>query len=103
MNPQDEAYNSVIEDADKREQEAKEEEELRLQREQQALQEEESSGRQSNEIGGKDFTLNPLNPNFYPRDTRDPEDINPNEGELGRAVVGGAIDLYNSIGSLPKF
>ena len=26
----------------------------------------------------------------------------PHEGELGRAVVGGVVDIYNSVGSLPK-
>ena len=31
-----------------------------------------------------------------------PKVDNPNEGELGRALVGGAIDIYNSVGSLPK-
>ena len=40
---------------------------------------------------------------FWPKDTRAPEDIPAYEGELGRAVVGGAIDLYNSVGSIPKF
>ena len=40
---------------------------------------------------------------FWPKDTRAPEDIPAYEGELGRAIVGGGIDLYNSIGSLPKF
>ena len=104
MNEQDEAYNRVIEQADAEEQQRKEEEELKIKQQQLEQQQAENpSGRQSNEIGGEDFTLNPLNPNFYPRDTRDPKDINPDEGELGRAVVGGAIDLYNSIGSLPKF
>ena len=71
--------------------------------EQPVEEEPQQTERPSNAIGGKDFTLNPFNPNFYPQDNRKEEDIPKSEGELGRAVVGGAIDLYNSVGSLPKF
>ena len=37
--------------------------------------------------------------NFWPKKTNEPA----HSGEVGRAVVGGVVDMYNSIGSLPKF
>ena len=103
MSNYEDSYNEVLEQEAAKEQRKKEEAELEAKQAAQEEEETSSSGRQSNEIGGKDFTLNPLNPDFYPRDTRDPKDVHPDEGELGRAVVGGTIDLYNSVGSLPKF
>ena len=36
---------------------------------------------------------------FWPKKTNEPA----HSGEVGRAVVGGVVDMYNSIGSLPKF
>ena len=55
--------------------------------EQEALATEGSEGSQATGFLGRPVDPNPA----------------PHEGELGRALVGGAVDLYNSVGSIPKF
>ena len=51
----------------------------------------EAAGTPTEQTPETGFLGRPVNPNEQPY-----------EGELGRAVVGGVIDIYNSVGSLPK-
>jgi len=77
-------YNRVLDEREG-ERQAEIQEREQKQKELEAL---ETKTKESKEEG---FLGRPVNPNE-----------NPNEGELGRALVGGAIDIYNSVGSLPK-
>ena len=96
MNDGDKLFNRVLKGAQGREQEVKEQEELQKEAQLQQEQELQQSTQPIQPASGRGAGRAAF------KDTNKDRKVGETEEELTNAVVGGVVDIYNSVGSLPK-